>query len=72
MTLEELFDIAFEEFPMAKVQEDIDGEIIIYTGLMYDAPLGYAGSGPQNIPRLNRCDIDLRPMNAKDLPDAKI
>jgi hypothetical protein len=72
MTLEELFDIAFEEFPMANVQEDIDGEIIIYTGLMYDAPLGYAGSGPQNIPRLNRCDIDLRPMNAKDLPDAKI
>ena len=72
MTLEELFDIAFEEFPMANVQEDIDGEIIIYTGLMYDAPLGYAGSGPQNIPRLNRCDVDLRPMNAKDLPDAKI
>ena len=72
MTLEELFDIAFEEFPMANVQEDIDGEVIIYTGLMYDAPLGYAGSGPQNIPRLNRCDIDLRPMNAKDLPDAKI
>ena len=72
MTLEELFDIAFEEFPMANVQEDIDGEIIIYTGLMYDAPLGYAGSGPQNIPRLNRCEIDLRPMNAKDLPDAKI
>jgi hypothetical protein len=69
MTLEELFDIAFEEFPMANVQEDIDGEIIIYTGLMYDAPLGYAGSGPQNIPRLNRCDIDLRPMNAKDLPN---
>jgi hypothetical protein len=72
MTLEELFDIAFEEFPMANVQEDIDGEVIIYTGLMYDAPLGYAGSGPQNIPRLNRCDVDLRPMNAKDLPDAKI
>jgi len=72
MTLEELFDIAFEKFPMANVQEDIDGEVIIYTGLMYDAPLGYAGSGPQNIPRLNRCDVDLRPMNAKDLPDAKI
>jgi len=69
MTLEELFDIAFEKFPMANVQEDIDGEVIIYTGLMYEPPLGYAGSGPQNIPRLNRCDVDLRPMNAKDLPN---
>ena len=57
---------------MANVQEDIDGEVVIYTGLMYEAPLGYAGSGPQNIPPLNRCDVDLRPMNAKDLPDAKI
>ena len=72
MTLAELFDIAFEKFPMANVQEDIDGEVIIYTGLMYEAPLGYAGSGPQNIPPHNRCDVDLRPMNAKDLPDVKI
>ena len=72
MTLAELFDIAFEKFPMANVQEDIDGEVVIYTGLMYDAPLGYTGSGPQSIPRHNRCDVDLRPMNAKDLPDAKI
>ena len=69
MTLEELFDIAFEKFPMANVQEDIDGEIVIYTGLMYEAPLGYAGSGPQNIPSHNRCDVDLRPMNEKDLPN---
>ena len=72
MTLAELFDIAFEKFPMANVQEDIDGEVVIYTGLMYEAPLGYAGSGPQSIPRHNRCDVDLQPMNAKDLPDAKI
>jgi len=69
MTLEELYKIAFEKFPMANVQEDIDGEVIIYTGLMYDAPLGYAGSGPQNIPSHNRCDVDLRPMNEKDLPN---
>ena len=69
MTLAELFDIAFEKFPMANVQEDIDGEVIIYTGLMYEAPLGYAGSGPQNIPSHNRCDVDLRPMNEKDLPN---
>jgi len=72
MTLAELFDIAFEKFPMANVQEDIDGEVIIYTGLMYEAPLGYAGSGPQSIPLHNRCDVDLRPMSVKDLPDAKI
>ena len=72
MTLAELFDIAFEKFPMANVQEDIDGEVIIYTGLMYDAPLGRAGSGPQNIPSHNRCDVDLREMNEGDLPDAKI
>ena len=71
MTLEELFKIA-EQFPMANVQADLEGEVVIYTGLMYEAPLGYAGSGPQNSPPLNRCDVDLRPMNAKDLPDAKI
>ena len=71
MTLEELYKIA-EQFPMANVQADLEGEVVIYTGLMYEAPLGYAGSGPLNIPPLNRCDVDLRPMNAKDLPDAKI
>ena len=71
MTLEELYKIA-EQFPMANVQADLEGEVVIYTGLMYEAPLGYAGSGPQNIPPLNRCDVALRPMNAKDLPDAKI
>ena len=69
MTLEELFDIAFEKFPMANVQEDIDGEVIIYTGLMYDAPLGYDGFGPQNIPEKYWGDIELREMNAKDLPN---
>ena len=68
MPLEELYKIA-EQFPMANVQEDIDGEVVIYTGLMYEAPLGYGGSGPQNIPPLNRCDVDLRDMNAKDLPN---
>ena len=71
MTLGELFETAIEKFPMANIQEDIDGEVIIYTGLMYEAPLGYAGSGPQNIPPHNRCDVDLRPMNAKDLPNVE-
>ena len=43
MTLEELYKIA-EQFPMANVQADLEGEVVIYTGLMYEAPLGYAGS----------------------------
>jgi len=72
MTLDKLFRIALEHFPMAHITEDLDGEIRIHTGLMYEPPLGYAGSGPQNIPPLNRCDVDLRPMNEGDLPDAKI
>ena len=67
MTLAELFDIAFEKFPMANVQEDIDGEVIIYTGLMYDAPLGHNGFGPQNIPEKRRNDIQLREMNSEDI-----
>jgi|TARA_R110000824_G_scaffold92311_2_gene224110 hypothetical protein len=68
MTLEELYNIA-QQFPMWQIEQDLDGQIIIYTGLMYEAPLGYAGSGPQNIPPLNRCDVDLRDMNEKDLPN---
>jgi hypothetical protein len=69
MTLDELYKIV-GQFPMADVQEDLDGQIIIYTGLMYDAPLGHAGS-PVNSPH-NRRDVDLRDMNEGDLPDAKI
>jgi hypothetical protein len=69
MTLGELFKTAIEKFPMANIQEDIDGEVIIYTGLMYDAPLGYDGFGPQNIPEKYWGDIELREMNAKDLPN---
>mgnify|MGYP000040296248 FL=1 len=65
MTLDELYKIV-EQFPMADVQEDLDGQVIIYTCLMYDAPLGRAGSGPQNIPSHNRCDVDLRDMNEGD------
>ena len=69
MTLDELYKIALKHFPMANIQEDLEGEVVIYTGLMYEAPLGYAGSGPQNIPSHNRCDVDLRDMNEKDLPN---
>ena len=71
MTLGELFEAAIEKFPLANIQEDIDGEVIIYTGLMYDAPLGYDGFGPQNIPVKYWGDIELRDMNAKDLPNVE-
>ena len=71
MTLDDLYKLVEEHFPMAHISEDMDGEVLIYTGLMYEAPLGYAGSGPQNIPRHNRCDVDIRPMNEKDLPDVE-
>ena len=71
MTLDELFRAALEKFPMANIQEDIDGEVVIYTGLMYDAPLGYSGFGPQNIPRKYWSEIELRPMDAKDLPNVE-
>ena len=71
MTLDELFRAALEKFPMANIQEDIDGEIIIYTGLMYDAPLGYDGFGPQNIPAKYWGDIELKDMTAEDLPNVE-
>ena len=67
MTLDELFKIALEKFPMANIQEDMDGEVVIYTGLMYDAPLGYDGFGPQNIPAKYRPDMELREMTHEDV-----
>ena len=67
MTLDDLFRLALEHFPMANIQEDMDGEVIIYTGLMYDAPLGYNGFGPQNIPAKYRPDMELREMNHEDI-----
>ena len=67
MTLDDLFKLALEHFPMAEVQEDLDGQVIIYTGLMYDAPLGYNGFGPQNIPPKHRADTELREMTHEDI-----
>ena len=67
MTLDDLFRIALEHFPMATIREDLDGEVIIDTGLMYDAPLGYDGMGPQNIPPRRRGEIELREMTNEDL-----
>ena len=66
MTLDDLFKIA-QQFPMANIQEDMDGEVVIYTGLMYDAPLAYDGFGPQNIPAKYRPDMELREMTHEDI-----
>ena len=40
MTRDKLFRIALEHFPMAHITEDLDGEIRIHTGLMYEPPFG--------------------------------
>ena len=66
MNLDELFKIA-QQFPMANIQEDLEGEIIIYTGLIFDPPLGYSGYGPQNIPAKHRQHIELREMTHEDV-----
>jgi hypothetical protein len=66
MTLDDVYRIA-RLFPMAEVQEDLTGQVIIYTGMMYDAPLGYNGFGPQNIPPNRREDTELREMTHEDI-----
>ena len=66
MTLDDVYMIA-RLFPMAHIQEDMEGEVIIYTGLTYDAPLGYNGFGPQNIPPNRRADTELREMTHEDI-----
>ena len=66
MNLDELFKIA-QQFPMANIQEDMEGEIIIYTGLIFDPPLGYSGYGPQNIPAKHRQHVELREMTHEDV-----
>tara|TARA_R110000824_G_scaffold395440_1_gene596069 strand:+ start:224 stop:439 length:216 start_codon:yes stop_codon:yes gene_type:complete len=71
MRLDQLYKVLEDHFPLAHLSEDLDGEIQIYTGLVYEAPPGYSG-GPQNVPPGSRVNVRLREMNAKDLPDAKI
>jgi hypothetical protein len=56
---------------MAHITEDLDGEIRIHTGLMYERPLGISG-GPQNLPANRRNEVELREMNEGDLPDVEV
>ena len=67
MTLDELFSVAYYNFPQAHVSEDLDGEIIIHTGLMWEAPMGFAGYGPQNIPDKVQPHVELREMTGEDI-----
>jgi len=69
MMLDELFSTAYYNFPKAHISEDLDGEIIIHTGLMWEAPFGFQGFGPQNIPEKVQPTVELREMNEGDLPD---
>jgi len=71
MRLDQLYKVLKDHFPLAHLSEDLDGEIMIYTGLMYEAPPGYSG-GPQNVPPDCRVNVRLREMNPKDLPDVTI
>ena len=71
MMLDELFSAAYQTFPKAHVSEDLDGEIIIHTGLMWEAPFGFQGCGPQNIPDKVMPHVELREMNEGELPDVE-
>ena len=72
MRLDQLYKVLDDHFPLGHIVEDMDGEIKIYTGLVYDAPLGFNGFGPQNIPPNHRVNVRLREMNPEDLPDVTI
>jgi len=68
MTLDELTRIALEHFPMAHITEDIDGEIVIATGLIMEGPpLGMQGLTAANIPEKYRSDVQLREMTSEDI-----
>ena len=69
MMLSELLSVTYQTFPKAHIAEDLEGEIIIYTGLMWEAPFGFQGHGPQNIPEKVQPTVELREMNERDLPN---
>jgi|TARA_R110000824_G_scaffold48118_1_gene136023 hypothetical protein len=66
MRLDQLYKILKDEFPLGHIAQDTDGEIKIYTGLMYKAPPGYSG-GPQNVPPDHRVNVRLREMTHEDI-----
>ena len=71
MRLDQLYKVLEDHFPLGHIVEDMDGEIKIYTGLVYEAPPVYSG-GPQYVPPDHRVNVRLREMNERDLPDVEV
>ena len=71
MRLDQLYKVVEENFPLGHIVADMEEEVVIYTGFMYERPLGSTG-GPQNVPPDYRTNVRLREMNERDLPDAKV
>ena len=71
MRLDQLYKVVEENFPLGHIVADMEEEVVIYTGFMYERPLGSTG-GPHNVPPNYRTNVRLRGMNERDLPDAKI
>ena len=68
MTLDQLWRIALEHFPACHITEDIDGEIVIATGLMMEGPpLGMQNLTVANIPAKYQSDVQLREMTSEDI-----
>jgi len=68
MTLDQLWRIALEHFPACHITEDIDGEIVIATGLIMEGPpLGMDGLTVANIPAKQQQHVQLREMTGEDL-----
>ena len=69
MTLDQLWRIALEHFPLAHITEDLDGEIVIATGLMMEGNtrLVMLGLTAANIPAKYQSDVQLREMTSEDL-----
>jgi hypothetical protein len=68
MTLDEVYRVAQKHFPLAHITEDIDGEIMIATGMIMEGPpLGMVGLTATNIPAKYQSDVQLREITSEDL-----
>jgi|TARA_R110000824_G_scaffold87904_1_gene216356 hypothetical protein len=68
MTLEELWEIALDHFPACHITEDLDGEIVIATGMkMEGPPMGMQGLTAANIPPKYQSYVQLREMTHEDI-----
>ena len=43
MRLDQLFKVVEENFPLGHIVADMEEEAVIYTGFMYERPLGSTG-----------------------------